>query len=106
DGVLVGVGTVLADDPMLLPAPHTRRPFPRIVLDSKLRIPLGCRLVRSARRQPLLVVTTARASASRRKALLARGVDVVSVGAKGGRVALRPALRALLARGITSVMVE
>ena len=76
------------------------------MLDSKLRIPLGCRLVRSARRQPLLVVTTSRASASRRAALLARGVDVVSVGAKGGRVALRPALRALLARGITSVMVE
>jgi diaminohydroxyphosphoribosylaminopyrimidine deaminase/5-amino-6-(5-phosphoribosylamino)uracil reductase len=106
DGVLVGVGTVLADDPMLLPLPRTRRPFHRIVLDSRLRTPPSCRLARSARRQPLWIVTTSGASPARRRALESRGANVLAVGARGGRVALPPALRALLSRGITSLLVE
>jgi diaminohydroxyphosphoribosylaminopyrimidine deaminase / 5-amino-6-(5-phosphoribosylamino)uracil reductase len=106
DGVLVGVGTVLADDPMLLPTPRTRRPFHRVVLDSTLRTPLRCRLVRSARRQPVWVVTTAAASRSKRRELERLGVQVVSVASHARRVALKPALRALLSRGVTSLMVE
>ena len=43
-----GLGTVLADDPLLLPAPRTRRPFHRVVFDSRLRTPLRSRLVSSA----------------------------------------------------------
>jgi diaminohydroxyphosphoribosylaminopyrimidine deaminase/5-amino-6-(5-phosphoribosylamino)uracil reductase len=50
DGVVVGIGTVLADDPLLLPQPRTRRPFARVVLDTRLRLPLASRLV--ARRVP------------------------------------------------------
>jgi diaminohydroxyphosphoribosylaminopyrimidine deaminase/5-amino-6-(5-phosphoribosylamino)uracil reductase len=106
DGVLVGVGTVLADDPMLLPSPRTRRPFHRVVLDSKLRIPPGCRLVRTARRQPVWVVTTASVGGPDRERLERLGVNVVTVASRARRVALRPALRALFARGITSLMVE
>ena len=59
DGVAVGIGTVLADDPMLLPGPGVARPFFRVVFDSRLRLPLDSRLARSARRWPVWVVTRA-----------------------------------------------
>jgi diaminohydroxyphosphoribosylaminopyrimidine deaminase / 5-amino-6-(5-phosphoribosylamino)uracil reductase len=106
DAVLVGVGTVLADDPLLLPAPRTRRPFTRVVLDSRLRLPAGSRLVRTAaERQPVLVLTCGD-EPQRRGVLEAAGVTVVPVAADSGRVALPQALAALHERGITSLMVE
>lgn len=105
DAVLVGIGTVLADDPLLLPQPRTRRPFTRVVLDTRLRLPLDSRLVRSAGpRTPLLAVCGA-AAPGRRRALEARGVTVMELARKG-RPTPRAALRALWSRGISSVMVE
>jgi len=101
DGVLVGIGTVLADDPLLVPAPEPRRPFNRIVLDSRLRIPARSRLVRSTRRHPLWVFC-ARAPRAKRRLLEARGVVVIEASAR------RPArvLRELWRRGIGSLVVE
>lgn len=106
DGVLVGIGTVLADDPLLLPSPRTKRPFHRIVLDSKLRLPETSNLVRTARRSPVWAVSTPSASRARRSRLEKRGVRVLTAGAAAGRVDLRRALRALRAEGLTSLMVE
>jgi diaminohydroxyphosphoribosylaminopyrimidine deaminase/5-amino-6-(5-phosphoribosylamino)uracil reductase len=106
DAVLVGIRTVLADDPLLLPEPRTRRPFTRVVLDTRLRLPPDGRLARSASlRTPVVVLTAPRASGARRRALEARGVSVVEVAATSG-IAPARALAALYARGITSVMVE
>ncbi len=106
DAVLVGIGTVLADDPLLLPQPRTRRPFTRVVLDTQLRLPLTSRLVRSAsRRTPVLVLATAPPDA-RRRALETRGVTVVDVASKRGRVTPAAALAALRKRGLASVMIE
>ncbi len=106
DAVLVGIGTVLADDPLLLPAPRTRRPFTRVVLDSHLRLPPGSRLARTASgRQPVLVLACSDHPA-RRRALEQAGVGVLLVAADEGRVAIPAALAALRERGITSVMVE
>ncbi|HSD66080.1 MAG TPA: bifunctional diaminohydroxyphosphoribosylaminopyrimidine deaminase/5-amino-6-(5-phosphoribosylamino)uracil reductase RibD, partial [Vicinamibacteria bacterium] len=106
DAVLVGIGTALADDPLLLPSPRTRRPFLRVVLDSRLRLPPGGRLARTATpRTPVLALSCA-PDASRRRRLEAAGVDVVEVAGEGGRVPLPPALEALRARGVTSLMVE
>ncbi len=106
DAVLVGVGTALADDPLLLPSPRLRRPFTRVVLDSRLRLPEASRLARTASpRTPVLVLTCA-ADGARRRALERRGVSVVRVGGDAGRVALGPALEALRERGIWSLMVE
>jgi diaminohydroxyphosphoribosylaminopyrimidine deaminase / 5-amino-6-(5-phosphoribosylamino)uracil reductase len=108
DAVLVGVGTVLADDPLLLPSPRTSRPFARVVLDSRLRTPPASRLVRSAspRRPVLIVCAEAHARAARRGALEAQGAAVLPVETASGRVALGPALAALRGRGVTSLMVE
>ncbi len=106
DGVLVGIGTVLADDPLLLPVPRVGRPFLRMVADTRLRIPTGSRLVGSARRHPLIVLCSKRAPAVRRRALEKRGVEVVSVRTRGGRVDLGAALRRLRSNGVVTVMVE
>jgi diaminohydroxyphosphoribosylaminopyrimidine deaminase/5-amino-6-(5-phosphoribosylamino)uracil reductase len=106
DGVLVGIGTVLSDDPLLLPAPRTRRPFVRVVLDSHLRLPVGSRLARTASSRTPVVVLTCRAERKRRQALEAAGVEVVEVAPRGRRVPLLAALRVLQARGLASVMVE
>jgi diaminohydroxyphosphoribosylaminopyrimidine deaminase/5-amino-6-(5-phosphoribosylamino)uracil reductase len=104
DGVAVGVGTVLADDPLLLPQPRTRRPFHRVIFDSRLRTPLRSRLVSSAGDSPLWIVTTE--AAAGREALEARGVRVLAAPARDGHVDLARALAALRAEGLWSLMVE
>ncbi len=106
DGVLVGIGTALADDPQLLPVPRTRRPFVRVVLDSRLRLPLESRLVRTVgSRAPLWVFTTI-GQGARRKRLEAAGVSVITVPSEGGRPALRTVMKELTSRGLHSLMVE
>jgi diaminohydroxyphosphoribosylaminopyrimidine deaminase/5-amino-6-(5-phosphoribosylamino)uracil reductase len=108
DAVVVGSGTVLADDPLLLPSPRTRRPFTRVVLDSRLRLPPSSRLASSASpRTPVLVVTAAPPDSPPARALAERGVSIVPAPAdRAGRVAVGAALEALHARGLASVMVE
>jgi diaminohydroxyphosphoribosylaminopyrimidine deaminase/5-amino-6-(5-phosphoribosylamino)uracil reductase len=107
DAVLVGVETVLADDPLLLPAPRTRRPYVRIVLDSRLRLPAASRLARSARPRTPVLALTARPTPGRRQRLERVGVEVIEVADSAeGRVSLSEALSALRGRGIASLMVE
>jgi diaminohydroxyphosphoribosylaminopyrimidine deaminase/5-amino-6-(5-phosphoribosylamino)uracil reductase len=105
DGVAVGIGTVLADDPMLLPEARVGRPFHRVVFDSRLRLPLGSRLARSAGSSPVWIVC-AKADARKRAALERKGVTVVEQPARVARVSLRWAVRELWRRGIRSLMVE
>jgi diaminohydroxyphosphoribosylaminopyrimidine deaminase/5-amino-6-(5-phosphoribosylamino)uracil reductase len=105
DAVAVGVGTVIADDPMLLPQPGVDRRFVRVVFDSTLRLPADSRLARSARRSPVWALTT-RAHPARAAALERRGVVVVPVPGRRDRVAVPAALRALRRLGIWSLMVE
>ena len=105
DAVLVGIGTVLADDPLLLPRPTLARPFHRVVLDSRFRIPLTSRLVRSASRGPVIVVGHSVSSAKRR-ALEAAGVTVWIDRSASQRVRLPWLMRQLMRHGIRSLMVE
>src|ERR1700759_2554557 len=87
DAILVGIGTVLADDPLLtcrLPGMEARSPV-RIVLDRALRIPGSSRLVHSARETPLWVMTSDLAEAAAAARLGAAGAQVIRVhGAAGG----------------------
>jgi diaminohydroxyphosphoribosylaminopyrimidine deaminase / 5-amino-6-(5-phosphoribosylamino)uracil reductase len=106
DAVLVGIGTVLEDDPLLLPSPRTRRPFVRVVLDTHLRIPLRSRLVRTAGpRAPLWVLTRVKAGRRRRR-LEAAGVTVIALPRGSGLLTPRAVLRELFARRVSSVIVE
>jgi diaminohydroxyphosphoribosylaminopyrimidine deaminase/5-amino-6-(5-phosphoribosylamino)uracil reductase len=102
DAVAVGIGTVVTDDPLLLPEPRVRRPFTRVVFDRTLRLPLRSRLVRSVSEGGVLVLSGPHPDPRRRAELERAGVAVVTTRA------LTPAgaLRALAGRGITSLMVE
>jgi diaminohydroxyphosphoribosylaminopyrimidine deaminase/5-amino-6-(5-phosphoribosylamino)uracil reductase len=110
NGILVGIGTVLADDPLLtcrLPGMETRSPL-RVVLDRALRIPHESRLVRSARETPLWVMASDPIDASTATTLGTAGVQVVRVPVAAGAPGLDLAavLRALSERGVTRLMVE
>ena len=111
DAVLVGIGTVLADDPLLtcrLPGMEAWSPV-RVVLDSALRIPPTSRLVQSARATPLWVMTTSLGEAAAATMLGAAGAQVIRLAATSTpRRApnLSAVLRALAERGITRLLVE
>ena len=108
DAVLTGIGTVLADDPLLtcrLPGMAERSPV-RVVLDSALRLPLYSRLVATIHEAPLWVVAGEGGPAEREGALQHRGAEVLRVASAGGRLDLPMVLRGLAERGITRLMVE
>lgn len=108
DAVLVGIGTALADDPMLtcrLPGMTDRSPV-RIVLDGQLRLPRDWRLVATARGIPTWVVTREGAR-GRGAALRERGVEVIEAPAReDGSLDLVSVMRALAGRGLTRVLCE
>ena len=108
DAVLTGIGTAIADDPLLtcrLPGMADRSPV-RLVLDARLRLALDSRLVASARASPLWVVTDVGAPQEAEAALRARGVEVLRVPSMNGKLYLLGALKLLAACGITRLMVE
>ena len=107
DAVMIGIGTVLADDPRLTVRDAPGHSPLRVVLDTKLRLPLGSRLVQSAREVPTWVLCTTDAPSSAEQALVERGVDVIRAPPSAeGRIDPMAALKLLAARGIVSVMVE
>ncbi len=109
DAVMVGIGAALAVDPSLdcrLPGLAHRSPL-RIVVDSRLRLPLESRLAVTAKRRPSWILTLAGGDKERRDALAESGVEIIEVAANGdGMVDLAAAARALGERGLTRVLVE
>ena len=108
DAVMVGVGTVMADDPDLtcrIPGFRTL-PLVRVVADSHLRTALTARLVATARAAPTWIVARNGADAIRRRALSDLGVTLIDVPGADAGVDLKRALQALAERGITRLLVE
>jgi GTP cyclohydrolase II len=106
DALLVGINTILCDDPQLT-VRHWAGPSPRpVVLDKSLRLPSDARLLNEPSRRPI-VVTTNEGSLEHRQRLLARGAEVlVSKSSVEGMVDLAETLRLLHEKGLRSVMVE
>jgi diaminohydroxyphosphoribosylaminopyrimidine deaminase/5-amino-6-(5-phosphoribosylamino)uracil reductase len=109
DAIMVGIGTVLADDPLLnvrLPGLEARSPV-RIVVDSHLRTPPTARVAAGAREIPTWIVTTVAAPVDAERTLTALGVEVLRVSAdESGHVALEEAMQLLGTRGLTRIFCE
>lgn len=108
DAVMVGVGTVLADNPDLTCRLEGYKDVPmvRVVADSHLRTSLMARLVTTARHSPTWIITRNGADPARRAAMLGAGVALIDVASSEMGVDLPAALQALGARGITRLLVE
>lgn len=103
--VLVGINTVLTDDPMLTARPDTGKQILRVVLDSQLKIPLNCNLIKTVKKTPVAVFTTQKNS---KKVLLLRkkGVEVITVASTSGKCSLKNVLTKLGKRDIQQILVE
>lgn len=106
DAILVGIGTVLSDNPQLT-VRHARGNNPRpIVVDSRLRIPLDCKLLNNNSRSPL-VVTREKPNQTRRKVLERAGAQVMGLPTNSrGQVNLPAMLNRLAEMGVKRLMVE
>lgn len=106
DATMVGVDTVLADDPWMTDRSglRRRRPLLRIVLDSALRMPLDCKLVTTAQND-VLIYTVSRDEARIRE-LTTRGVRVEVLPADTGRVPLEKVLDKLGEEGVLTLLTE
>jgi diaminohydroxyphosphoribosylaminopyrimidine deaminase/5-amino-6-(5-phosphoribosylamino)uracil reductase len=108
DAIMIGIGTALADDPMLtcrLPGMEKNSPV-RIVLDASLHLPVGSRLVRTARDVSVWVVAGSEGAEQAEMALRTYGVEVLRAPGSGGRLDLSTTLKVLAARGLTRLLVE
>ncbi len=107
DGLLTGIGTVLADDPRMSDrtGKPRRRRLVRAVVDSRLRLPLKSTLVKSAEGD-VIVFTMQAADSPRARALERAGVKVARVPARSGRVDLRAVIRELGKREILNLVIE
>ena len=107
DAILVGVNTVIQDDPLLsVRGLRHRRSRPvKVIVDSRLRCPVRARCLSPASAAPTIIATTAARNA-RWAALERRGAEILQFPAKRGRVPLRQLCRQLARRGLQSVMIE
>jgi len=107
DALLTGIGTVLADDPLLTDrtGKPRRRKLLRAIVDSRLRLPLKSKLVKSAKGD-VIVFTTQRTDSPKARALARAGVEVVRLPARAGHADLRKALSDLGKREILHVVLE
>ncbi len=108
DAIIVGLQTVLSDDPRLTARGRGMRDPMRIVLDSQLRTPVGARLLpaNTRSRAKVLIATTEAAPKTREKRLVAMGAEVLRLPSCEGRPSVESLSEALAAREIASALVE
>ena len=106
DAVVTGVGTVIADDPQLTcRIPNGRNPW-RVILDSRLRVPLAAKLLRQPDPERSIIVTSERSPHQKARAIESLGAQVWRVRLRRGRIPWTAILRRLAAKGALSVMIE
>ncbi len=108
DAIIVGIGTILSDDPVLttrLPNKKGKDPI-RIVLDSHARTPLTARVINPNSLAEVIIAVTPHAPKEKIAQLKERHAEVIVIPDKDGRVCFKTLMQTLGARGITSVLVE
>ncbi|MCX5865992.1 MAG: bifunctional diaminohydroxyphosphoribosylaminopyrimidine deaminase/5-amino-6-(5-phosphoribosylamino)uracil reductase RibD [Proteobacteria bacterium] len=108
DAILVGIGTIRKDDPELTSRPGQKtggKPL-RVVMDSRLRIPLNARVLGPPLSAPTLIATTKKSPPGKRELLRRRGIEVIVLPEKQGKVDPRALLRVLGKRGVMSLLLE
>lgn len=108
DAILAGAQTVRDDDPELtcrLPGLLDRSPV-RVVVSGRLDVPLNSKLLATARTTPVWIITGSQADTTRKAALEAAGAEIIYVTDVGGKLWLPAIMEALVARGITRLLVE
>ena len=106
-GIMVGIGTVLADDPLLNCRMDGGKQPVRIVVDSSLRIPEESRLVQTADTYPLIVATTSKGNEAKKRRLRAYGANVWNMPSdEQGRVALPGVMKCLGENEVDSLIIE
>lgn len=105
DAILVGIGTALADDPLLTARPPGPRRAARVVLDSAGRLPADSRLASTTSEAPVWVAVTERATSERLERMSARGCEILAFPGLE-MVPIVPLLEDLGKRGVTNLLVE
>lgn len=108
DAVMVGIGTVLADDPELttrLPGQKGKNPT-RVIIDGLLRIPAKSKVLSHQKRSRTILVTTSHAPEERVRSLRELGAEVLIMGGDGRRVDMSQLMTELGKKGLTSLMIE
>jgi diaminohydroxyphosphoribosylaminopyrimidine deaminase / 5-amino-6-(5-phosphoribosylamino)uracil reductase len=105
DGIVVGIGTILKDDPLLTARVARGRDPYRIILDASLRIPEDAHVIGTLPSKTILV-TTEKASPEKVERLRERGVEVWRLGSVEGKVDLKACLARLGGMGMMSLLVE
>jgi len=108
DAILVGIGTVLADDPQLntrLEIEDSRNPV-RIIIDGNLELPIDSKIARSSKIQPTIVFTGMKVDQEKVEALGSLGLEIIRLATRDGIIPLVNVMRELADREIISVLVE
>ena len=109
DGIMVGIKTVLEDDPALttrLEDESENRDPIRIIVDSKARLPLNARVINVDSRVPVIVAVTENAPAEKCEALRDKGIEVLALPSENQRVSLKALVKELGAREMSCLLVE
>jgi len=107
--ILVGINTVIADDPLLTPRPAKGKTPLRIILDNQLRTPLDCRLIKTAEKAPVMIISlqgAVDADTRKAEAIRQRGAEILGYPDTGGRSNLDFLLEQLAQRGCQQLLVE
>lgn len=105
-GIMVGIGTILKDDPQLTCRIQGYPNPTRIILDSKLRIPLESAVLSNQEEARTIILTTSRASELKRAELKNKNIEVIVVSEYMGRIDLKEAMKQIGERGIDSILLE
>jgi riboflavin-specific deaminase-like protein len=106
NAILVGIGTVLTDNPLLTTRLVKGKDPVRIIIDARLRIPLDSKIIKTSRRVKTVIVAAPKASKVKIRKLKKKGAEVLLSPSKKGYIDLKKMAHKLRAKGIKSILVE